>query len=100
MTRMKIVNPLTGEVIEKPIKMRWTRSAGLLMTAMVLGVGCCSYLSYVLWGTDETGMSGLFALYAAVLTVTSYRVYKAVRLSSNLYGQYLATIEEAAKESH
>lgn len=94
MSKMRIHNPLTGEYIERPIPMRWSRTGRLTMAAGAAAVVFFAYFGNEFYDNGWHVMSCLFFAFAGCTAILMRKLYKAVRLYSNIYAQQLVMAEE------
>lgn len=88
MSRMKIVDPLTGEYTEKFIPLQWTRGGKRMMYAMVVGLLLFVYQAVTDYLDGQWPSSILFGAYAVCVAYMMYKLYRHVRLYSNMRAQY------------
>lgn len=99
MSKMRIHNPLTGEYIERSIPMRWTRKGRLMMAAGASALVFFGYFGNEFYDNGWQVMSGLFFAFAGITALLMHKLYKAVRLYSNVWAQmYVMGYEERQDE--
>lgn len=88
MSRMKIVDPLTGEYIEKRVPLQWTRRGKKLMCAMVVGLVVFTYLTVTNYLEGDWPISIMFGAYTAIVAYMMFKLYRITRFYSNMRAQY------------
>lgn len=94
MSRMRVHNPVTGEVLEYPIPMRWTPQAKWMMRAGAATLLFFGYFANEFFNNGWDVWGSMFCAFFGVVVLLMYRFYKLVRFYSNVYAQCQAMSEE------
>lgn len=94
MSKIRVHNPVTGEVLEYPIPLRWSRTAATLMTLYTLGLACFAGVAAYNFKVEDYVTGLLFTVLSAALLYVMRDLYKAVRLVSNVNAQVDAMLKQ------
>lgn len=95
MSKMRIHNPVTGEVIEHRIPLRWTPQAKRLMIAGVVCLLFFAYFAQEFYSNDWQILGSLMSACIGSTAMLMYKLYKAIRTWSDVYAhqQYMRAVE-------
>lgn len=97
MSRMRVHNPVTGEVLEYPIPMRWSRTGKLSMAAGAAAIVFFGYFGNEFHENGWDFASCMFFAFAGCTAILMWKLYRWVRFYSNVHAQCQAMSEEHEK---
>lgn len=90
MSKLRIHDPVTGEVTEVPVDTRWTFRAKLVMICYALCTFCFGYVAYSNYQTEDWGYATLFSVYVLAISVAAFVYYRRMRQWSHINAQLRA----------